>query len=325
LSRSRWVSGVGMTLLATVSAGLLAAPAEAAAKGVVFIQNSNRVVYQAAKGVRNKVVVTGSGRTFTVDDVVAIKAGKRCKAVKGDKTKVKCTLPRTPSRVMVYTYDRKDTITNKAALTMNAFGGSGADTIIGGSRTDGLDGETGDDTLYGKGGNDALHGGPGRDRLYGGSGDDYLTGDDGGSGKVYADLLSGGSGTDIAAYAEYNIPVTVDLDGAKGDDGAAGEHDTVAADVESIYGGRGDDHLTGSARANFISGQAGADTIRGGAGDDYLVGLDGVDRIYGEGGDDLLYGWDQPASVDYLDGGANGTAGDWCQAPETDTLVDCER
>jgi hypothetical protein len=37
------------------------------------------------------VVITRSGNTITIDDRVAISAGKGCKKVKGDKTKVICT------------------------------------------------------------------------------------------------------------------------------------------------------------------------------------------------------------------------------------------
>ena len=88
--------------------------------------------YKAAKGKQNKVVVTRSGNTVTVDDKVAVKAGKGCKAVKGDKTKVRCTTKKAPTRVRVYTYDRNDSIVNKTGLATTADGGTGNDSITGG-------------------------------------------------------------------------------------------------------------------------------------------------------------------------------------------------
>ncbi|GLY07353.1 hypothetical protein Acsp01_77320 [Actinoplanes sp. NBRC 101535] len=315
---------MGLTVLATVSAGLLATPAEAAAKGVVSTMWGTRVVYKAAKGVQNKVVLSTKGLTTIVDDVVAIKAGKGCKAVKGDKTKVTCKLKHKPTTVLVYTYDRKDRITNKTGSDMHAEGGSGPDTIIGGPLGDGLYGGSGDDILYGRGGGDGLNGEAGQDTLYGEAGDDFLSGDSG-TGKLYADVLSGGTGSDTASYSGYTKPITVDLDGAGRDDGAAGEHDTVRTDVENIFGGRGADRLTGNAAANDINGYFGDDVIRGGEGDDKLTGGDGVDQIYGEAGDDFLNGWSAPSALDLLDGGPNGSAGDWCYGEDTDRRTDCER
>ncbi|MEU4214236.1 hypothetical protein [Actinoplanes sp. NPDC026623] len=88
MSRSQWLSRVGLALLTTVSAGALTAPAEAATTGVASVVETVKVQYQAASGKQNKVVATRSGNTITIDDVVAIKAGKGCKAVKGDKTSI---------------------------------------------------------------------------------------------------------------------------------------------------------------------------------------------------------------------------------------------
>jgi len=478
VSRSAWLCRIGLTLLTTISVGALADPAQAAAAGVVMVVDKTKTQYKAAKGKQNRVVVTRSGNTVTVDDRVAIKAGKGCKAVKADKTKVRCTTSKAPTRVRVYTYDRNDSIVNKTDLGMTADSGTGNDSVTGGPRADtirdydgknkiwGLGGadaiDTGDgnDRLYGGDGDDRLNsghgndvvyggngydwiiGGVGNDKLYGGAGDDNLRsdaffndgpdndvfqggsgndtvdyfayekpvtadadgvqGDDGmkgekdtiktdveqiqggqagdrlygtarrdalfggpgkdlisgyggndvlagelGSdvlnggagnddligdnatmGKVSADVIRGGTGRDRVFYDSYTKAVTVDLDGAKGDDGQAGEKDTVGADVEDIWSGTGNDRLTGNASANEIQGGAGNDIIRGGAGNDSLNGDDGRDSLSGEAGDDALSGNEGYLYnvADTLDGGPNATAaGDSCWLEPVDRAVNCER
>nr|BFE69268.1 hypothetical protein GCM10020092_025690 [Actinoplanes digitatis] len=163
--------------------------------------------------------------------------------------------------------------------------------------------------------------------LDGGSGDDALVGDDPTMGTVSADVIRGGTGRDLVDYMNYTKAVVVDLDGAQRDDGQAGEHDTVGADVEGLIGGSGSDRLTGNASANEIDGWAGDDVIRGGEGDDTLSGGDDRDSLYGEAGDDDVNGGEgyQYDTPDRLDGGTNGTTGDRCDPTTTDTVVDCER
>ncbi len=115
-----------------------------------------------------------------------------------------------------------------------------------------------------------IDGGNGDDKLVGGPGDDVLIG---GSG---ADSLTGGAGNDTADYSARTGPVTVSLDGKPGD-GEPGENDNVAADIEVLAGGAGDDTLTGSPGANVLVGNAGNDTLAGGDGPDTLSGGDGID------------------------------------------------
>jgi Ca2+-binding RTX toxin-like protein len=452
--------------IALLSIGLLAAPAQAAATTGVASVSGTKVIYKAAKKKQNRVVLTRSGNTVTVDDKVAVKPGKGCRKV--DRTKVRCTLKKAPTRLNVYTYDRNDTVVNKTGLGMFADGGSGNDAITGGpgqdklrggdgkdrlwglagkdflsggdgnDRVSGGDGDDdvdggeghdvvygnngddyvdgwigndrlyggagadtlgfaeyevegasdndlysggsghdtlaiyfhydhgvrvdtdgvaddgrsgekdnilgdleliygtdrndrisagpgrstliggkGDDVLYGNGGDDVLIGGPGNDTVDGGAGNDHLSGESG------ADVVRGGSGTDTVSYSDHVKPVVVDLDGAKGDDGQAGEKDSVGADVENLHGGPGNDRLTGNAAANEISGYDGNDVIRGGAGNDLLDGGNGQDRVFGEAGDDNLDGQDRNVgnAVDLLDGGPDS---DYCRQLTGDTLVSCE-
>ncbi|GAA2698548.1 calcium-binding protein [Actinoplanes palleronii] len=379
----------GLALLTTTCAvGLLAGPAQAAATGVASVYGGTKVQYKAATGKQNKLVITRLGNTVTIDDVVAVKAGKGCKKV--NSSKVRCTTGKAPTRVRVYTYDRNDSIVNNTDVRMSADSGTGNDRVYGGSRgdyilggmgtdklygqggNDNLDGsegndlvhggdgddvvmdagskysgndilhgdsggdtiwgEAGNDQLYGDGGSDILFGGPGRDRLDGGYGEDTLQGDDCYMGSaigpcVAADVLLGGPGIDAVDYSTSDAPLTVDLDGASRDDGQSGEHDTVGADVENLYGGSKSDRLTGNNAANNIAGgRGGNDTIHGGSGDDRLEGGTGRDKLYGDAGDDVLQGADEGANAaDRLDGGANGAGGDQCLAKKLDVKVNCER
>ena len=362
-----------------MSISAFAGPAFAAGTDGSASVSGTTVRFTAGSKVTNRVVITRNGKTVTIDDRVKVKAGKGCKAVKGDKTKVRCTVKKGPTRVNVFLYDRDDSVVNNAGLPMTAEGGSGKDRLVGGSRNDvlygmsgadqlygmggndrldantgndvlsggdgidilagwagndvlyggngddSLEGLDGDDKLYGGAGNDGLSGGNGRDHLDGGAGTDVLDGD--ALGRVYADVLLGGPGEDSISYIDRTAGVTVDADGASGDDGQAGEHDSVGADVETIIGGRGNDRLTGNNASGQLQGDAGDDVLHGGGGNDLVEGGPGRDLLYGDAGDDQLFGWDweEKAAADTLDGGANGVAGDECHPYSPDIAVNCER
>ncbi|MEU4419991.1 calcium-binding protein [Actinoplanes sp. NPDC024001] len=378
MRRLVWSARVTAGLLSTAGLGLVAAPAQAAALGEVSLHpgpDGSYVRYVAAKNATNKVVITRSGNTVTIDDRVKIKAGTDCTAVKGDKTKVRCTSPDT-TEVRMWLFDKGDAAVNRTSLMLNVYGGSGNDSITGGSQRDLLRGESGNDKIWGQGGRDKLYGDSGSDRLYGGtgiddiyngngtdvvygnSGSDRLHGSDGdGNDKLYggtgndqfmparnvdgADLFVGNSGTDAVHYWWRDLPVSADLDGAKGDDGAKGERDTISADIENLSGGQGHDVLRGDKGRNVIRGQWGNDRIYGGggndtldgestndqiwgqSGNDTLIGGVGEDRMYGGAGNDTLNGDDiYIGELDRLDGGANT---DVCQAFAPDVRVNCER
>lgn len=373
---ANWPVRVGAALLATVGVGVFAVPALAAGTDGAASVSGTRIDFKAGDKVANRVVITRKGTVVTVDDRVRVRAGKGCKAVKGDTTRVRCTVKKGPTRVNVRLYDRDDSVENNSGLPMTAEGGSGSDKLIGGSRndmlfgmsggdklygkggsdkldadsgndllsggdgTDSLAGWEGDDTLYGGNGNDSLEGLDGDDKLYGGAGSDGLSGDRGrdrldggsgddrlvgdGSGKVYADVLLGGSGIDGLSYFDRPAGITADADGASGDDGQAGEHDSVGADVETMIGGRGNDRLTGNDGPGHLLGYGGNDVLRGGGGDDMLEGGEGRDQLHGDAGDDLIFGWEEKAAADTLDGGANDVAGDECHPYSPDIMLNCE-
>src|SRR5690349_8293971 len=134
MSRSRWLSRAGLALLTSAATvGVLAAPAQAATTGVASVSGA-KVVFTAGSNKTNKVVITRSGRTVTIDDVVAVKPGKGCKKV--NMSKVRCRTGKTPTRVRVSLGTKNDSVINRSDLPLSASGGDGNDKLYGGSRAD---------------------------------------------------------------------------------------------------------------------------------------------------------------------------------------------
>jgi Ca2+-binding RTX toxin-like protein len=174
------------------------------------------------------------------------------------------------------------------------------------------------DTLTGDGAPNRLEGGGGDDTLAGGGGNDTLVGGTG------TDGLNGGAGTDTVSYVAHTQGVVADLDGVA-DDGAPGENDLIAADVENLTGGRFADTLTGDGGANTLTGDScpgpgvvlclgQADVLTGGGGADVLWGGFGNDTISGGFGNDTLNGG---FGDDSLDGGLGNDSLDG--GPDTDS------
>jgi Ca2+-binding RTX toxin-like protein len=192
------------------------------------------------------------------------------------------------------------------------------DTI--GIDIEGLAGGGGDDILIGNDVDNYLYGCAGKDSLYGLSGNDQLAGESDAPPygtaamppssvwafcavpSLAADLLVGGDGVDTVTYSWHKDSVVADLDSAVGDDGSAGEGDTILG-VEGLVGGEDDDVLEGNDGPNYLNGQAGNDNLYGLADADTLVGYKGDDHLYGGAGADLLYGDD---GADQCDLGADG-------------------
>ncbi|MEV4351924.1 calcium-binding protein [Actinoplanes sp. NPDC049596] len=314
----------------------LAMPAEAATGGIVSV-SGNRVTYTAAAKRTNQVIVTRSGNTIVVDDTTtAIKAGSGCGAVSGDKTKIRCALKVAPGRIVVSLLDGNDSFLNKTDVAVTVAGGTGNDRIYGGSKADSLQGNDGNDAIWGQGGadnlvggngNDAIAGGDGddvldgangNDRLLGGNGDDIIAGQagkdseqgDGGDDTFLqllqyaagtdADVLVGGAGLDAVDYSiVYRTKaIRADADGVAGDDGAAGEKDTISGTIEAILGGAGNDVLVGSSRVDYLLGGPGNDVIGAGAGNDFLAGEEGRDTLNGAAGiDSCLQDYDNDTFI----------------------------
>jgi Ca2+-binding RTX toxin-like protein len=176
-------------------------------------------------------------------------------------------------------------------------GGSEGDDIP--SNVERVFGGNQDDRLTGTSGHQELVGNPGNDILDGGSG---------------PDTLNGGGGFDTADYADRTarIFVTVGPGAATGDDGAAGEGDTVDASVEHVIGGLSADRLTGLAGFQLLEGGPGGDVIDAGAGDDRVLGGANADVLIAGPGEDSADAGDGVDSVDLRDG-------------EPDSAVDCGR
>lgn len=172
-------------------------------------------------------------------------------------------------------------------------------------------GNEGDDAITGSAFADTIEGGNGNDLLLGGLGDD---------------TIAGGSGIDTVSYAGRMNAVAVSLDSTKlwspGQNGEAGELDTLAADIENLTGGPGADSLRGSSSANIVRGGFGNDVIEGGPGNDSLYGDGDADAIYGGPGNDMLVGG---AGADAFYGGDGDDFLDSSDAPATaDMAIDCD-
>jgi Ca2+-binding RTX toxin-like protein len=158
-------------------------------------------------------------------------------------------------------------------------------------------GGAGNDRLGGSAANNTLVGGPGDDALDGGTGDDSFVSSADPDG---ADTFVGGTGRDLVTYGDRSATMQADPgDGA--DDGGAGERDNIAADVEMLTGGSGNDALTGGPGADVLSGGSGDDLIDGGAGDDNLNGDAGADTfvVHPNDGADVIAGGTATDSISY--------------------------
>jgi Ca2+-binding RTX toxin-like protein len=222
----------------------------------------------------------------------------------------------------------------------DVWGGSGDDVLTGNASDNAFDGGPGADQMDGLGGEDladystrtqpvsasidgvANDGEAGEgdniatdiEDLRGGSGSDTLTGNDSDNvldGGLGADQMFGGGGLDTVDYSDRTEPVTADLSGSPGNDGEAGEGDTIAADIEALIGGTGDDTLTG----NPADG-----ALIGGDGDDTLIDPGGSDYVDGGDGDDNLQTRDGAADQDTCGFGMDRVVGD----PIDSVTDDCE-
>jgi Ca2+-binding RTX toxin-like protein len=307
------------------AAFLLAAPAASQAATASVFPAFGLAEYRAGDGERIEPVVTAAAdRIVFTDQVATIEAGAGCTVDDPPAAHIVSCPATDVFDLQIYGADGNDVIRVEESLyaattieIVQPTGGAGADTIVTGSGTDvvfgmagddtldtggGVDnvrGDAGADTLAGGSGDDDLDGGPGADTLLGGEGDDALDGgleDERGS-----DSFSGGAGSDALSYANRTSPLVVSVDGQP-NDGALGEGDNVAGDIESIVAGSESDTLTGGGGAERLDGGNGDDLIDGGGGDDTVLGgLDsGSDGLSGGDGNDMVRG---AAGDDSLAGG----------------------
>jgi Ca2+-binding RTX toxin-like protein len=294
-------------------------PASAATPADVVSVSGSTLLAQACCSktqfgfVDNDITISGSG-TLTVSDTAGVTAGAGC--VQVDATHVSCDAT--------------------AVTKVRVSGGNGSDDVHMNANLPSV-----------------LNGGPGFDNLYGGPADDILRGGsrsdvlDGGPG---ADLMIGGNGTDPTAvttndpetvsYASRTTPIHVTNDGVA-NDGAAGEHDNVAADISRIIGGTAADTISLSetlgpgsyAKPQEIFSLQGGDTdtlvyglVQSGPGSDTVtsIGLPGASvstSIVTEGGNDTIQA--RNGTIDYVQCGA-GQDTATLDRHALDSATDCE-
>jgi Ca2+-binding RTX toxin-like protein len=147
-----------------------------------------------------------------------------------------------------------------------------------------------DDTLIGGAGDDHFEGLAGLNSFGWSAGNDIFDATAGAGVLYYADA----NGMDVAA----DLTQDISFDMAAFDAGtqrfdvsiaALGKTDSVSLNIDTVYGGSGDDNMLGDADAQVFYGGAGDDILGGRSGDDTLIGGDGLDQLFGGADDDTLY------------------------------------
>jgi Ca2+-binding RTX toxin-like protein len=337
LPRSLGAAGVAALLA-------LACSAPAGASSISYAGDT--LVFSAAPGERNFVVVDGDDQqvTFTDDYPIAFPAD-RC-SQDDPEYPVTCQTPARAVRIDLgdgedhgsfgfsIPVDRSFEVDGGpgADLVTGPRNGIGTATLDGGDGNDDLRSEETADTLIGGAGDDTLSGGKGADALHGGDGNDLLRDDDGLT--PAPDVLDGGPGLDkLDSYRDGDPataqPVDILLDGL-GNDGRSGEGDNIVAverfDVGAVRTFAGDDadnefiapevgsavRLSGAGGNDELTAtDAGGDVVDGGTGDDTLTGGFGGDTLIGGPGRDTIAG-DRMARCnelhcDFMDGFGNDT------------------
>lgn len=156
--------------------------------------------------------------------------------------------------------------------------GDGNDTILAGRDDDTIFAGSGDDEVFGGDGSESLHGGEGDDTLLTGDGQDIVFAEDG---DDYIDTRGPDPLPDIGYPGFYGADTdpTNDLDTVYGGDG----NDTVFTgdDADRVFGRNGNDYIDGGFDDDSLYGNSGFDTIIGSEGNDYIDGGRGNDIIFG--------------------------------------------
>jgi DNA-binding beta-propeller fold protein YncE/Ca2+-binding RTX toxin-like protein len=274
------------------SEAFIVAPEETGATVTVA---GGAITFDAGAGQTNTAVIvkqqtTTEATTYFVGDqnpnvTVTASAAEGClptPAAGGLPAGYLCTVPlATPITALVETLgDGNDT----GVISAGANGPAGT-----------IDGGTGDDTLVGAQENDTFTGGAGA-----------------ADSVAYVGIAAAGitrTSTVVARLAAGASPST--------GNGEAGENDSIAADVEGLTGGNGNDILFGNPGSNTIAGSAppgtpdvdpqpagteSQDFIAGGPGDDTMIAGD-TGTVNGGDGNDTVVGGRSFANVTAVNGG----------------------
>jgi Ca2+-binding RTX toxin-like protein len=292
MSAAGWARRSRMLITSVAAVALAHAPAALAAnidgdalRFVAEAGETNTVTIDADAADR---LATGAYTKVTVTDTTApLTATNGCQSV-GPHTAT-CTKSYGFTSVDIQLGDGDDAATVGPLGSTGIFGGPGNDVLTGSDGGNDLfKGGTGDDTISGRGGNDRL------DDMWFETAEEVQGG---------SDTYSGGAGSDQLHYKARTAAVSITLDGVA-NDGELGEHDNVAADVETLAGGSGNDFIGGGTGAELLIGNDGDDRIVGGGGNDGLEGGLGADRIDAGPGDDLIDGDLASLGADDVHGGA---------------------
>lgn len=308
-------------ILAAASCAALAPFAQAA----TLSEEAGSLVYRAAPGEPNFLVLSGEPSEISVSDsgATSISFPGSCSQLSPDYP-VKCPVP---ASFRAELGDAADTASVPygipGGMAITILGGDGNDDLRTGDSSGGtvLDGQGGNDTLksdtrddvlLGGPGNDTLEGHGGNDELRGGDGDDYLRPDTN-SGSPGNDVVDGGPGIDkVEDWVDNGGTqrlVTLTVDGAA-NDGRPGELDNVtgieqlttfvsghwmmsdAADVVESWApvDFGPSTIETRGGDDRVTSGNGRQTIDAGSGADYLEGGFGNDTLTGGPGRDTIAG-----------------------------------
>jgi len=154
------------------------------------------------------------------------------------------------------------------------LGGDGGDVLAGGDTEDAVVDGDGGDTVDAGGGDDAVPNNEGDDTLHAGTGEDLFVSDS----VCEGDLLDGGPDRDNANWANFDIPIAIDM-GAKIAGRVAGGQLTCAGEgpptnleaIEDTEGTNLGDTMIGDAGPNQLLGRRGPDSYFAAAGDDSIL------------------------------------------------------
>jgi Ca2+-binding RTX toxin-like protein len=234
---------------------------------------------------------------------------------------VVCPLPAPPDSLVIAGLGGDDEFSAPGfpeTTSVVLLGNEGADTLVAGVTEDALVDGPGNDGAFAAGGDDAVPNNEGTDDLNAGAGDDLFVDDS----VCEGDSLDGGVGVDNANWAQFDLPVALDLSaGSAGLLGPGGEPDCESSEEGGL--------LTTLEGLEDLEGTSLGDSMVGDAGPNQLLGRPGPDSYHAEAGNDSILansgtpGPDPDPTIDCGDGFDTAQI-DFPQNGPDATPIDCE-